>query len=132
MQFNNIRLLVKDFDKCFAFYKETLGLECTWGALGENYASFNIGIPSGLALFSAELMNSAIGNENQAPAEKLNDKTTIVLQVDDISETYADLQERGVDFMAAPRDMPAWGITVAHFRDPEDNLIEIFQNIESK
>ena len=55
MKFNNIRLLVNDFDKSFTFYNEILGLECTWGKSGGNFASFNIGIESGLAIFKAEL-----------------------------------------------------------------------------
>ena len=66
MKFSNIRLLVNDFDKCFTFYNDMLGLECSWGKPGESYASFNIGIPSGLALFKAELMSEAIDNSAAA------------------------------------------------------------------
>lgn len=39
MKFSNIRLLVDDFDECFTFYKDILGLECSWGGPGDNYAS---------------------------------------------------------------------------------------------
>ena len=31
MKFSNVRLLVKDFAKCFKFYSEQLGLEPAWG-----------------------------------------------------------------------------------------------------
>jgi catechol 2,3-dioxygenase-like lactoylglutathione lyase family enzyme len=31
MELSNIRLLVKDFDTCFKFYSEQLGLKVTWG-----------------------------------------------------------------------------------------------------
>ena len=31
MRFSNVRLLVKDFAKCFKFYTEQLGLESSWG-----------------------------------------------------------------------------------------------------
>ena len=34
MKFSNIRLLVSDFDACFSFYNNTLGLTCTWGKPG--------------------------------------------------------------------------------------------------
>lgn len=30
MKFSNVRLLVKDFAKCFRFYTEQLGLEPAW------------------------------------------------------------------------------------------------------
>ncbi len=44
MKLNNIRLLVNDFDNCFKFYSEKVGLTVTWGKLGGDYASFDIGI----------------------------------------------------------------------------------------
>lgn len=50
MELNCIRLLVNDFDACFKFYSENMGLNVTWGKLGGDYARFNIGIPSGLSI----------------------------------------------------------------------------------
>jgi predicted enzyme related to lactoylglutathione lyase len=132
MKFSNIRLLVNDFDKCFTFYNENLGLECTWGKLGENYASFNIGITSGLALFKAELMSIAITNETAGKNEILQDKVAIIIQVDSVNETYNLLQNKGVKFITEPKDMIAWGIRVAHFRDPENNLIELYSELSIK
>ncbi|WP_428740208.1 VOC family protein [Tenacibaculum sp.] len=129
MKFSNIRLLVNDFDKCFTFYNDIIGLECTWGKLGENYASFNIGIPSGLALFKADLMNIAINNAEASKSEIEQDKIAIVLQVDSVDETYRLLQNKGVKFLTEPKDMDAWGIRVVHFRDPENNLIELYSEL---
>jgi catechol 2,3-dioxygenase-like lactoylglutathione lyase family enzyme len=129
MKFSNIRLLVNDFDKCFTFYNDVLGLECTWGKLGDNFASFNIGIPSGLALFKAELMSIAINNADAKKNESLHDKTAIIVQVDSVNETYNSLQNKGVKFLTEPKDMTAWGIRVAHFRDPENNLIELYSEL---
>ncbi len=132
MKFNNIRLLVNDFDKCFSFYNDILELECTWGEIGDNYASFNIGLPSGLALFKAELMENAIHKAESGLKQNLHDKFVIIVQVDNIDEKYESLQIRGVEFLTAPKDMVAWGIRVAHFRDPENNLIEIFSELPKK
>ncbi len=125
MKFNNIRLLVNDFDKSFTFYNETLGLECTWGNLGENFASFNIGIESGLAIFKAELMSIAI-NSNAVKNENLQDKTAIIISVENVNESYKTLKDKGVNFIDEPKDMSAWGIRVVHFRDTENNLFELF------
>lgn len=129
MKFSNIRLLVNDFDKCFTFYNDILGLECTWGKLGDNFASFNIGVPSGLSLFKAELMSIAINNADAKKNESLQDKTAIIVQVDSVNETYNSLQNKGVIFLTEPKDMAAWGIRVAHFRDPENNLIELYSEL---
>lgn len=129
MKFSNIRLLVNDFNKCFAFYNDILGLECTWGKPGDNFASFNVGISSGLALFRAELMSIAIDNLKAGKNELLQDKIAIVLQVDNADTTHALLQSKGVKFLTEPKDMTAWGIRVTHFRDPENNLIELFSDL---
>ena len=129
MKFNNIRLLVNDFDKCFTFYNDILGLKCTWGKLGDNFASFDFGIESGLALFKADLMSVAISNSGSKKNDNLQDSFAIIVQVDNVDETYADLKKKGVKFVTEPMDMSAWGIRVSHFRDPENNLIELFNNL---
>ena len=129
MKFSYIRLLVNNFDECFTFYNDILGLECTWGKLGDNYASFNIGDLSGLSLFKAELMSIAINNADANKNEILQDKIAIILQVDSVNETYNSLQSKGLKFLTAPKDMAAWGIRVAHFRDPGNNLIELYSDL---
>lgn len=129
MKLNNIRLLVNDFDRCFTFYNDIIGLECTWGKLGDNYASFNICVPSGLALFKADLMNNAINNSAESKNVVIQDKIAIVIQVDNVNEIYSSLQNKGVTFLTEPKDMQAWGIRVTHFRDPENNLIELYSDL---
>jgi catechol 2,3-dioxygenase-like lactoylglutathione lyase family enzyme len=126
MKFNNIRLLVNDFEKAFAFYNDTLGLECTYGKPGDNYASFDIGVASGIAIFKAELMGMAIENFEHKKSGKLQDKFAIVVEVENVSDTYQKLKDKGVIFLSEPQDMQAWGIRVAHFRDTEGNLFEIY------
>ena len=126
MKLSNLRLLVQDFDKAYTFYNQTLGLECTWGKPGENFASFNIGLESGLAIFKADLMNAAINKPDTAGSNPPQDKFTIIIQVDKVDNTYQTLIANGVSFITQPMDMTAWGIRVAHFRDTENNLLEIF------
>jgi lactoylglutathione lyase len=129
MKLHNIRLLVNDFDKCFTFYNDILGLTCTWGKLGDNYASFTIGLESGLAIFKAELMNAAIGKKDGSEGETLHDKFAIVAEVENVDKEYEKMQQKGIKFITQPTDMKDWGIRVVHFRDPEDNLIEIFTEL---
>lgn len=130
MKLNNIRLMVRDFDSCFTFYKETLGLECAHGDVGEVYASFNIGIAGGLALFKSELMNMALGISAMENRRGSNDQFALILEVDDVDSSFEDLKKKGIDFITVPMDMDDWGIRVAHFRDPESNLIEIYTELK--
>ncbi len=127
MKLSNIRLLVTNFEKSFDFYSKTLGLKCTWGSKDAVFASFDIGLPSGLAIFKAELMADVTGNTNSNSA--LNDKFAIIIEVHNVDETFRKLQNKSIQFITEPKDMKAWGIRVAHFRDPEGNLIEIFSNL---
>lgn len=129
LDLNNVRLLVDDFDESFRFYAETLGLKVTWGKPGACYASFDIGLPSGLALFRADLMAEALGDAATALPEARRGKAVLVLKVEDVDETYGLLSRRGVVFLDEPRDMSAWGIRAAHFRDPEGNLLEIYTDL---
>ena len=61
MRFSNVRLLVKDFAKCFKFYTEQLGLEPSWGDENSGYANFKVadGI-KGFTLFVSDWMAPAV------------------------------------------------------------------------
>ena len=96
MRFSNVRLLVKDYKKCFNFYAGQLGLEPAWGDENSGYASFKVadGI-EGFALFVSDWMAPSVGNADK-------------------------------EFVNEPTDMADWGARTVHLRDPEDNLIELF------
>jgi predicted enzyme related to lactoylglutathione lyase len=129
MRLNNIRLLVTDFDECFRFYSEKVGLKVTWGSIGGDYASFDIGISSnkmGFSIFKSDLMAKQVGNFDKTLPSNNREKTVIVLQVDNVDETYKRLINNGVDFINKPKDIAGWGSRVVHFRDPENNLIELY------
>jgi predicted enzyme related to lactoylglutathione lyase len=129
MELNCIRLMVNDFDSCFRFYSETLGLKVTWGNPGGVYASFDIGLPSGLSIFKSDLMAEALGNADKVLPAGFRDRSAIIIKVADIDKTWRDLSSRGVKFLSEPKEMPGWGMTVAHFRDTEGNLLEIWSEL---
>lgn len=129
MELNNIRLLVNDFDKCFTFYSEALGLKATWGEPGADYASFDIGLPSGLSLFKSDLMAQAVGNANKELPKNSREKFVIVIKVDDVDKTYNDIKSKGIEFIDPPTDRTGWGMRAAHLYDPENNLLEIWSEL---
>jgi len=133
MKFSNVRLLVKDFSKCFKFYSEQLGLEPAWGDENSCYASFKVadGI-EGFALFLSDFMAPAVGNKAKIQPSDCREKSMISFEVANVDETYESFMKKGISFINKPTDMPDWGMRVAHLRDPEENLIELFTPLEMK
>ncbi len=127
MKFSNVRLLVKDYARCFKFYTEQIGLEPTWGDENSGYASFKVadGI-EGFALFVSDWMAPSVGSADKEIPVGFREKSLVSFSVDNVDETYATLKAKGVQFVNQPSDMADWGMRVVHFRDPENNLIELF------
>ncbi len=94
MKLSNIRLLVNDFEKSFDFYSKTLGLKCTWGDRDAVFASFDIGLPSGLAIFKSELMAEATENNEANNDNASNDKFAIIIEVENVDEMFNELKNK--------------------------------------
>ena len=116
MKFSNVRLLVKDFAKCFKFYTEQLGLEPAWGDENSGYASFKV----------ADWMAPSVGNADKQQPVAMREKLMVSFYVDNVDETFVALKAKGVTFISEPTDMPDWGMRTLYLRDPEENLIELF------
>lgn len=120
------RLLVSDFAACFRFYRDVMGFEVGTGDEQDIYADFKVGQVN-ISLFDRNLMSAAVGTTDapfEAPAQ---DKVCLTFAVDNVDETWEKIKQLGVTLVAEPVDRPEWMIRTAHFRDPDDNLIEINQ-----
>lgn len=126
MKFSCVRLLVKDYRKCFDFYTQKLGFEVAWD-IEDCYGSFKVadGI-EGLAIFTSDFMAPAIGNADKAQPIGFREKSMICFQVKNVDETYQSLLAKGLQFINEPVDMPDWGMRMVHLYDPEENLIELY------
>jgi catechol 2,3-dioxygenase-like lactoylglutathione lyase family enzyme len=126
MKFSNVRLLVKDYKKCFKFYTEKLGFEPLWD-IEDCYGAFKVadGI-EGLAIFLSDYMAPAVGNADKSQPADCREKMMVSFEVENVDETYKALLAKDVAFINEPTDMPGWGMRVVHLRDPEENLIELF------
>jgi len=129
MELNNVRILVNDFDTSFEFYAEKLGLKVTWGKPGADYASFDIGLPSGLSIFKSDNMTKALGEGDKPLPLTCRDRAAIVIKVQDLEKTYDSLSAKGVKFINEPREMTGWGIKAVHLRDPDGNLLEFMAEL---
>lgn len=122
--FAQLRLLTDDFPASYAFYAEILGLPSKHPQPDEAqgpYVCFTVGTTD-VALFTREYQDASIGAEHQPRGTA--DHAVLVLRVDDVEAAYQEAEKRGATTVAEPRDMPAWGMKVAHLRAPEGTLVE--------
>jgi len=116
MKLYAVRIFTTDWDRSVDFYQETVGLPLTFSDQAFAWAEFDLG--------GARL--GIEGMDAGAPdAEALIGRFTgISLSVDDIDLAYAGLREKGVEFTAPP-EKQAWGGSLAHFKDPDGNILTL-------
>jgi len=110
-------LLVKDFDKALAFYRDTLGLELN--SQDGKYADFKLEGTS-LAIFQKSDATSMFPAEHM----KSGGGAVLAFQVEDVDKTCNELKSKGVEVFEGPKTT-SWGQTVAYFKDPDNNIWEI-------
>ena len=109
-----IAVPTRDFDRASAFYGDVLGLQRSkrWGQMPA--AEFETG-----SLTIAIMQSDAFGLEFAPHTHP------IALHVDDVAAARAELEERGVAFLADTMDS---GVChMAHFKDPDGNAL-MFHN----
>jgi len=129
MRLTHVRLLVRDYAASLHFWRDTIGLRVSFGDEEGPYADFDTGAAT-LAVFSSAAMIQDTGIESGRGGRGADD-ILLVLEVPDVDERVRELEGRGVRFVTQPTDQPDWGIRVAHFRDPEGNLIELFTSLQA-
>ncbi|MED1204086.1 glyoxalase superfamily protein [Heyndrickxia acidicola] len=128
MDFHAVRLLVRDVHKSVEFYRDTLGFEGWIDALGE-YAYFE---EQHLALFKQSNMLSELEEESGKTVQKGPSVFLLQFEVKNVDEAYVLLKKKNVRFINPPHDRRDWGSRIAHFKDPDGNIIELYQSIRSK
>ncbi len=128
-QFSYTRLLVNNFKACFLFYRDVMGFQATFGSENDVYADFNTGAVT-LALFDRSEMSKAVGTTHLPEDVQVQDKMCLIFTVEDVDAKCQHLKKQSIPLVTEPTDKPAWGIRVAHFRDPDGNLIEINQPLK--
>ncbi|KAB2861522.1 MAG: VOC family protein [Anaerolineae bacterium] len=121
-QVTAIVLIVEDFDKCLAFYRDTLGLQVV--LLEPTTAAFKMH-EQDFALVhvseAADMLNVSV-NSFEAQSGKV-DRVMLCTRVDNVDAVYETLKARGVVFTKPPVNQP-WGIRAVYFFDPEGNVWE--------
>jgi lactoylglutathione lyase len=123
-------LFVRNLDRCLTFYRDTLGLEVQNS--DAHSAAFKMEDIYFL-LLDPSAAASLIDSEEGELKIKIEGGPwgLLAAEVEDVDAAYEELSAKGVTFRRPPTDQP-WGKRTAHFADPEGNLWEINQPIESK
>ncbi|MEH2102645.1 MAG: VOC family protein [Nostoc sp.] len=128
LQLTHLRLLVSNYKDSFLFYRDLLKFDVDWGDKDSGYAEFNTGYLK-LGLFKKELMAEVVPRIEQPSYVVSRDKTVLVFAVDNVDEVYEQVKAQNAIVVTEPQDRSDWGIRTAHFRDPDGNLIEIYNNL---
>ncbi|ATX83780.1 VOC family protein [Bacillus velezensis] len=128
MKLLQIRLLVNDFKKSVEFYKDSLGLPISWLEKEMEYALFDNG-ETKIELLSRENMAEIVGEERKSLDGEAQSRFLLQFKVEDVDKTYDYLHKKGIKCVNEPHDRQEWRARVAHFRDPDNNLIEIYKMI---
>lgn len=116
-------LFVHDFQKCLAFYRDTLGLEVV--QLEEKFAAFRMHDQDFAVqefALSAQMIQASEA-DIEPHMGRLN-RVLLCAAVENVDAAYELLRAKGVVFTGPPITQ-LWGIRAAYFRDPEGNLWEI-------
>ncbi len=110
-------LLVNDYEKSLAFYRDKLGL--TINSQDTKYTDFKLGDVL-FAIFQKDEATTIFpkGHMNSGGG------AVIAFPVANIAEAIEELKNKGIEIFAGPKTMP-WGQTVAYFKDPDNNILEI-------
>ncbi|AFJ61306.1 lactoylglutathione lyase [Bacillus velezensis YAU B9601-Y2] len=92
------------------------------------YALFDNG-ETKIELLSRENMAEIVGEERKSLDGDAQSRFLLQFKVEDVDKTYEYLHKQGIKCVNEPHDRQEWRARVAHFRDPDNNLIEIYKMI---
>lgn len=110
-------LLVDDFEKSLAFYRDILGLNIR--DQEEGFANFVLE-GTELAIFQKDAAVAMFPRQYMKPSGGC----LIAYKVADVSKTCEKLTKKGVIIFEGPKVTP-WGQFVAYFHDPDGNIWEV-------
>lgn len=111
-----VRVFVHNWVDCLEFYQDKIGLPVGFADEAMGWAQLEAG-PAALRLERVE--------RGDPEGDKLVGRFVgVSLEVDNHQATYDALVAKGVEFDGPPESQP-WGDSLAHFRDPDGNVITL-------
>ena len=119
---SSIALVVKNKEEALEFYTEKVGFEKKTDYTNGGYRYVTVG-PKGQDLELALWQEGSPDQGGSSGQLKSGMYPPIVMMVDDVRKTAAELKASGVQFKAEPQEYP-WGES-ATFTDPDGNRFSI-------
>ena len=115
-------LLCRNLKATRSFYKDVMGfaLEQDYG----NWITFRVGAT--LLTLRPRGRSPAGGDDGPAASGSASVQLAFRVPPPAVDRCHAELVAHGVPIVRPPTDLPAWRHRTLFFRDPEDNLIEIY------
>ncbi len=126
LSFKGTRLLVCNYEACIEFYQKALGFELIYqdGNGEETDLKMN---DIRLNLIKRQSMANILGATEELSLENAPDNLALIFTTTDLEQTCAELEKQNVTFITKPTYRPQWGIKTVYLRDPDKNLIGIYE-----
>jgi lactoylglutathione lyase len=111
-----VRIFVADWQASLDFYSKVLGMSVLFENAEMGWAELDTG--------AAHLALERIDPDNSEAANLLGRFVAASLEVEEIDRVYEAFMEAGVVFLGPP-EKQAWGGTLAHFQDPDGNVLTL-------
>ncbi len=128
VQVAHTRLFVDDIAVCAEFYRDVLKFKPVTIQSEKGYAEFEVSNMR-LSLFLRREMAEILRTSELPQSEGCQDRFGIILQVKDLDDIYRELREANVAFSEPPTQNSEFSLKVAYCRDPEGNLIGLFEAV---
>ncbi len=126
MKLTQVTVVVKDQEKALEFYTEKMGFAKKADYTLPGHPRYLTVSPDGQDL---EIVLWPAGADEQGLPPSLKQPgngTGMVLQVEDLRKTFAELKKKGVRFKDAEPLVAGWGLA-ADLTDPDGNPFKLFQ-----
>ena len=120
------RLLVNDWKACVSFYKDIMQFDIAQEDEQGGYAEFNVAQMK-LSIFRRSEMAQMIHNNEKPPTAECQDTVALIFTVHDLEDECIKLKQKGIKLTTEPMNNPMYGIKTAYLRDPDENLIGLYQ-----
>jgi glyoxylase I family protein len=142
MKLNHITIVVSDIEKSKIFYKEILGLDSTFDEEigGDQFSKVtaiqNLNLRFAVLKDKESNMIIELAQFLEPKAKIQKDFRHIAFEVDDVDRIYSELKEKNIEMLSEPVTISdprpkINGKRFFYFRDPDGNLIELFNSRKS-
>ncbi|HLZ56703.1 MAG TPA: VOC family protein [Ktedonosporobacter sp.] len=126
MKLSYLVLLSSDVPAAVRFWRDVMKLPLTYSDEANDFAAFDTGhVGVTFAIYSHDGLATLIGEPTKPASQAIGRQMYLSFPVDDVDATYAEVIEHGATPVAGPRDVLVQQSRLAHFSDPDGNLIEI-------